>query len=783
MKVQNYTQLPFGTKVTSRKPPQREMTVVIRGRYRLGPGQAVVPVGDFAEQGTLSGDRFAEGDDEHTGECIHPSDFADFKLGTEVMLRGTCHAPGGRPVTACNVRFGIGSWSKTLLVVGRRVWSERLLGAASFSEPEPFTRMLLGYQNAFGGPGHAPNPVGKGLRGPELPNVELPSALIRSRGDRPPPAGFGPLNPAWPQRRGKLGEAYGEAWRKTRYPFYAEDFDWSSFHAAPKDQQLGRYVRGDEDLWFENLHPVARSFSVRLPGLRMRAFVRTAAPDILEAPMRLDTILADLDAGTLSLTWRGLVPVREDDLADVETLLVSYEQLVDEPYPTAHYHGLVEAFEADPAGRDRLLSPEMKKAIAEAQASKEADPGESPVDAVAGSMRAASTSASPDVRSSAVETMGQARGALSHLEALKAQAAANGNAAPAASPAATVAEQAQKGLGALRQLRERLAQTGGPPDRIAGADALLNNPHLQGLMLPSPEVEPAPGADLSNRDLNGRDLRGRDLSGANLSGAQLLRAKLGGARLVGANLRGAMLAEADLEGADLSAADLTKAAFFGAKLKGATLDRARLDGAIFEGADLSDASLAEARGDRIVFASARLCKVLARAAHFTHAISVKGDLTDADFRGSTLHGCSFFMAKAQRILLAGADIYGTNFSDSDVSNADVQEARADRTTWRMAKVEGADFRWAQLTDARFDEASAKGARFSAANLRGASFYRASLDDCELIEADLLGANLRKASLTRASFKGANLYSAILLDAGGKDVIFDRANLERVVRQG
>ena len=78
-----------------------------------------------------------------TGECLYASDFADFKLHAEVLLAGTCHAPGGRPVAECPVRFSVGAWSKTLLVVGRRVWTEKVLGPA-ISDPQPFTTMPLG---------------------------------------------------------------------------------------------------------------------------------------------------------------------------------------------------------------------------------------------------------------------------------------------------------------------------------------------------------------------------------------------------------------------------------------------------------------------------------------------------------------------------------------------------------------------------------------------------------------------------------------------------------------
>ena len=41
------------------------------------------------------------------------------------------------------------------------------------------------------------------------------------------PAGFGPINPNWPQRTSKLGKKTDEEWRATRAPYFAEDFDWT----------------------------------------------------------------------------------------------------------------------------------------------------------------------------------------------------------------------------------------------------------------------------------------------------------------------------------------------------------------------------------------------------------------------------------------------------------------------------------------------------------------------------------------------------------------------------
>ena len=57
-----------------------------------------------------------------------------------------------------------------------------------------------------------------------LPNIELPEKLVQSKGDRPPPAGTFAISPAWRARQ-KLAGTYDARWRKTRWPWFPEDFD------------------------------------------------------------------------------------------------------------------------------------------------------------------------------------------------------------------------------------------------------------------------------------------------------------------------------------------------------------------------------------------------------------------------------------------------------------------------------------------------------------------------------------------------------------------------------
>ena len=265
----NLTPFYWGPKVTSRKPPQREMVLVVRGTYRLVPGPEVVPViDDVIDQGFMTGDTFAIEDLDREGPLTYPSDFADWKPFAEVLLKGTCYPPGGADVV-CEPSFRVGEWEKKLRVFGPRTYKPGLLLSGFASDPEPFTHLPLTWENAYGGPGFPPNPVGKGWDDQELPQIEDPHRPITKAGQRGvAPTGFGPISPNWPPRSQKLGKNWGKAWEKHRKPFFADDFDWTYFQSAPQDQWLDAFPRGDETLTFEYLHPKQRSWSTRLPGVR-----------------------------------------------------------------------------------------------------------------------------------------------------------------------------------------------------------------------------------------------------------------------------------------------------------------------------------------------------------------------------------------------------------------------------------------------------------------------------------------------------------------------------------
>lgn len=805
MLSRNLTPFLFGAKSCSRSPPRVEMTAIVRGSFLLRPGEPVAPVEGLMGQGFLTAELFGEDDEDRRGECLYPGDFADHKVSAEVMLAGACHAPGGRPVTECPVVFRVGAWSKSLRVVGQRVWVDSVLGSVP-SDPVPFTTMPITWANAFGGPGYARNPAGKGYKTRELCTLERPRDVIRSPAAELEPAGFGPINPAWPQRAALRGKEYGRRYRAERAPWYPEDFDWRHFSAAPADQQLPGYLRGDEELAFQNLHPAAPIFTARLPGLRVRVFVVDVDGAFREIPMALDTLYADLHHERLVLTWRGLGPAREDDLSDVRAALIASEPLEGERLPEARYREALEAFARDPAGLKEALHPKLQE-LAERErgggAAPAASGGDGPRDPVEDLLRDKLELLPPEQAAAAREALQSAmarEGGDKVRAAIIEAAAREGDTPPtpmlqkpgAAPPLGLrrIMRQVQEQAAALKAKLEGRPVPEEQRRRVEELERLPHDPRWRELDPdytppegPVSAEEPGPGRDLRERDLTGQDLRGLDLRGADLREAILTRADLRGANLRGANLRCAILFKAQLGGADLTGADLSRVNAAQARAEGAILDEVKLDLACLEDATLAGASLRGARGEFALLARADLGDARLGGAALHRSDLSETTLDRAVLAGASLTGCALIRCRGVTVDLSGADLGGASLAGAALPGARLGDCRADGSVWAGADISGADLGFATLRRAIMPRLAAAGARFHGADLRGARLDRADLQRADLTRANLFEANLNKARLGGTRFTGASLYGATLVGASGAGADFTGANLKRSTLEG
>ena len=226
----------------------------------------------------------------------------------DVLLNGTAYAPNGRGTERVVVSLRVGNIRKELNVTGDRHWRIGFRGRVP-SSPKPFERMPIIYERAFGGTdttkpakhrSERRNPVGIGFRGAlplnggietEVPNIEYPGSVMRSRRDCPDPAGFGVVGRAWQPRLSYAG-TYDSAWLAEQCPLLPIDFNIRHFQAAPRDQQSAA-ISGGETVQIRNLTPEG-TWMFSLPRLDVPLRLSYASRKE-RSLVKLDTILIEPD--------------------------------------------------------------------------------------------------------------------------------------------------------------------------------------------------------------------------------------------------------------------------------------------------------------------------------------------------------------------------------------------------------------------------------------------------------------------------------------------------------
>ena len=732
----------------------------------------------------------------------------------EVLVVGKCLAPGGNPVPAYEVSLHIGPIGKTLHVFGDRFWKRKAGVLKTISDPVPFTEMDISYENAFGGPDYKKNPLGKGHAPIKtdngkmvqpLPNIEDPRNLIDSPKKKPDPAGFAPIDLTWPQRFDKAG-TYDQKWQRERFPGLAEDIDWTFFNAAPEDQHIEGFFKGDEPFEITGMHPEKALIQANLPGTKSRCFINQKTDQgeqFKEMKTRLDTVWLFPHAEKGIVIYRAVAEVQTDDAEDVLHMLIAHERINDEPRTAEHYREallkrtdeekgylhLLDEKDLIPPGEKSGLAALMEEAGgAEESVLAQNLAGRAEREREKARERIKNLGLDPDqfVPEKPPETPQFSIDNLAEIEEFAQKAEVDAMARKAAMEENLRKRLAAQGMDYDAVMEQAKKMGGGFPkfsaeksiERLRAAG--FNDPEMEKKLYQAEEAikgayrqfahhfppAPLPPAEEAARMREavltgyreGKSFVGQDLTGADLSNLVLKNIDLKDAMLEGANLSGADLSGADLSGCVLARAELTGARFAGAKMAEACLGAANLKEADFSGAELSKAAFG------------------------------KADLTGADLSGATMDGADFMEAKLPGANLSRTALKETLFYENDLSRAVFEEADLSQSQFINANIEGADFSGAKLSSAVFvgvrgAKAVFKGAdmtkacaagetSFAGANLKGAVLNQAGLRGSDFSGANFEGTKLEMADLSECNLKKANFYRAFARQAR-----FEKSDLE------
>ena len=816
--------------------PKHSLTLIVKGTFDLSPGQKVKP---SEEQLYPTGDEFYPDDEEMQGGPRYESDFAYFKPRADLLLAGKCFAPGGRPAPACRVTFQAGAKARSLVVFGDRHWKQKTLGLWTITDPEPFTEMVLRYENGFGGSGYKKNPVGKGYqkdktetkrKGRPLPNIEDPEALIDSPRRRPEPAGLGPLGRMWALRQAKMGKYKGN-YLKQRWPWFPEDFDWSHYNAAPPPMQLEGYLRGDERLYFENLHPQHPQYEARLPGLRVRCFLNHLTELEIdqkrfdEVPMKLDTLWVDMEAEKLVLVWRGWTKVLSEEYEEVKHVFIVSESIDEPARSVEEYHillqkkisGIEQEPELEPEEPDEMVTrviPAFKEPVTTA---KEETAGEVKTEkpkgidpaAIEAQVAAFLAQAGIDVKSLPPEVREKMKEEQSRIIKILTE-----------EDPAKIMEEEQKKMES--QLADELSKAGIDIDNLpplsdkAKAEQLrlmkelgleeadiMPDPGLvrfwgiMGALLPKMGMDPENLAPLIKEAKKhqarlkepfgiGTEEEKKDQTAAEEKKAtppltrEVVEERVArGESFAGENFRGLDLSGLKMKGIDFSGAIFTGVVLKDTELEGANLSAADLKGADLSGTILTGANLAGANLSGAKMEKACLKDADATEGSLTYVQMAGAVLTDAVFEKAVMSKAVLDQVEAKDANFSEADLSGATFKNSDLSGADFSRCMLHNTDFQganlsEASVEGAvgiktNFREANLTELRASEGcDFSNGCFVKATGPGSMWGKANLPD-----ADFSYSRMEGSDFTKAKLEGANLYAANM-----KFSRFNKADLRR-----
>ncbi|TCW79696.1 hypothetical protein C5O80_29480 [Burkholderia sp. SRS-46] len=725
---------------------------------------------------------------------------------------------------ACEVDVHLNGIEKRLRVSGDRHWD-----GSRITAPEPFERLKLDWDLAYGGAGYADNPRGRGIATPNddahlLPNIESPHDPMRFRNRHHAPAGFCPIDAAWPQRASLYGDP-DQQWLEEDFPGFPRSLDPRYFNIAPADQQWIEQAEWPDGAAYElvHLHPDHALLTGRLPALRARSFIVRAGSDTPEEiPLRLTTAWFIPHRERVLMIYHGVTTVREFDGSDVEALLFGadasgqprpadwYRQVID--WRTRHEKAALYVLRDQDLLPERYLSPGFPGMSGAASQSVRQQILKNRLSAFPDVGRFEAPQ--PDQLIEFVERQeAEAEAQRVRMEKLREEASSNEAISKAArrGPPERIAtpndgagpadrsrlQQMQHDADeSLRKLYLQSAHHQDAPERLSTVASRSHRERIAAAIAARQSLE---GADLTGVDLSGMDLRGARLSGAMLENADLSDTDLTGAALdhavlVRANLSRTMCCNADLTGANLSLAACDQTDFAGANLSDCIVERVQLRDCRLNGGMLDNTRFSECGFHAVDFSHATL----------RNLVFIEQSFDDVDFSGATIRKMLLMSCSVANVRFSAADIDGFGIIDTqatgqlrfdrasvvkacfirrcDIGGADFSCAMLNEVNFRETNLGGADFSGAHIGNCDFTDACLSAAQLRGAKIDGSNLVRTDFTQADLRDTDLIGAFMRRATLDGADLRRANLFRANLAQIlADDDTRWDEAYLNKAVR--
>jgi hypothetical protein len=294
-------------------------------------------------------DRFWDETSAEISSLSVAGDILLYKPGTDVIVTGSAKPHDLKPRKEWNAGIRVTRGEQKLLehgmrLLGPRAWFHSAVGGWKLSDSVATDAVALRHELSYGG--NYPNDASK-LQGDKTiatdeltvyeanpsgcghwnakqlnktimypgPQIEL---LNQPAGDLMEPyplASPSPVARFW-ESRAQYAGTHDEAWEiqaeRSAFPDFPVDFDYRYYQCAHPNLIHPEHLHGDEKIYLIGLLAgPAQTVACELPGITIQAELVATNGATEVKNMSLDTIHADLDANTISLTWRLALDQRE----------------------------------------------------------------------------------------------------------------------------------------------------------------------------------------------------------------------------------------------------------------------------------------------------------------------------------------------------------------------------------------------------------------------------------------------------------------------------------------